>query len=997
MAPIVASEAEPLFMFAGPLYPNEGRIEPSAGAHSGPLPATELIATDGSASGTYLVRHIGGGYGSEPRHFVRVNGWTFFSARGDNGERALWLSDGTRDNTRRVESAAETAAADPRPLANFGNTLVFTAEDSAGARHLWRTNEEETVRLTPTGEGGVVQVHPVSAVLDNTLYFIANTSDKQNTLWMTDGTPEGTRVVRELVEEPDELVMRHLVVHDGFVYFIGASGEYYSPGDPGFAGSAHLALFRVRDGEVERVHEAGRLGGNLLAVFAGELYFDVASVYRNSRRLYRYDGTEAHLVADISDMGSGWYSDGEFLAASNDAGLFFAPRNADGSVWFSDGTDDGTGPVYDKNRPATGPIARVDAMVVHRDRVFFTTRHEERGYELWSASQRDDVHRHDRVRAAERSAEAGFLTVFEDTLYFYAHRQQRARPRFAEGGSGAASARVKTELVVGRNLEVQPWRIPLCEGACDVGTGFAASLQGERANSLIPATEVPTDHWPETFIVEVIDLSASVVIRSHGIVAIPNSSQVPPVLVTPDGVVESSPQQFLEECMSGDTFHEHIRELRRAGDYVLNIDIERDCDVRASKTPFLDALKDYREGFTAGVPDAALPVLRSAVNEWRLAMQMLRNGGPEQVNLFEELGSDDEFIELLFGETDVGPEEYETALTFWLEDYTHGLLEDGTDPLDLTRDQVIARLDEGDRELAVRVLPFLVVELVQILENPRHNAAEHAYASHIARAMHSEWKRTLEHALVARQFAEETEPRPAWHDSASLAILFAPPGGAPPEYVQIAAADARQGFGQQPAYVDSLMSEGMLAVALITVPTVAALLGSGLGSTLFVTLGSVIFPFAARSGAVVLVAASGMAAGVVLAAVGFVSVVFAFMLPDVIADAQVNSDINFAQQRVEAGPPTIPELAAMLHSEDDTALLVSHQMSAFSATSPVAPWISSSARGSMASYACRGRGSITTTPTGSFCGRTSNSGSGRRFLHATLSHAKSETGRGCRA
>jgi ELWxxDGT repeat protein len=142
----------PAFVVLGDLNPNRFVISgpPAESCQAGGLTyftradiasGTELWRTDGTVSGTLLVRDINpGAAGSNPRGLVAIGGTVYFVA--DNGTvgAELWRTDGTVSGTALVRDINPGAAgSDPSGLANLNGTLLFTADDGARGRELWKS------------------------------------------------------------------------------------------------------------------------------------------------------------------------------------------------------------------------------------------------------------------------------------------------------------------------------------------------------------------------------------------------------------------------------------------------------------------------------------------------------------------------------------------------------------------------------------------------------------------------------------------------------------------------------------------------------------------------------------------------------------------------------------------------------------------------------------------------------------------------------------------
>jgi ELWxxDGT repeat protein len=129
----------------------------SIGLYSGYTVATgrELWRTDGTASGTYLVKDIEPGQGdSLPLIFVEMAGNYYFVAATSQTGRELWKTDGTE----------------------AGTTLVMD--------------------IYP----GELSSHPSSLyAADGKLYFSATSPENGTELWTSDGTTAGTHILADIV------------------------------------------------------------------------------------------------------------------------------------------------------------------------------------------------------------------------------------------------------------------------------------------------------------------------------------------------------------------------------------------------------------------------------------------------------------------------------------------------------------------------------------------------------------------------------------------------------------------------------------------------------------------------------------------------------------------------------------------------------------------------------------------------------------------------------
>lgn len=179
----------------------------------------ELWVSDGTPAGTRMVKDINPGLAtSNIQYITRFNDRVVFSA--DDGEygHELWISDGTEEGTYMVKDIHELESSNPIGFCQMDeNNLIFfaTTFDSENAasspqQWLWITDgTEEGTRLVkevdcnyPGQEEADNKWGPVCRV-GRKVFFKAEESDKDGVthgveLWVTDGTEEGTYLVKDI-------------------------------------------------------------------------------------------------------------------------------------------------------------------------------------------------------------------------------------------------------------------------------------------------------------------------------------------------------------------------------------------------------------------------------------------------------------------------------------------------------------------------------------------------------------------------------------------------------------------------------------------------------------------------------------------------------------------------------------------------------------------------------------------------------------------------------
>lgn len=293
------------------------------------------------APGTYIDQkyHVEQPWSSRPNAFREVGGRLVFNATTPDalGQHwpGLWTTDGTAQGTRLLRTyrnVSESAGYPgypisyryylPKPLTQVGNVAVFPAgADPEHGVELWRTDgtPDGTVLLRDIHPGSGDSFPEVLGVLDGREALFSVYTEERWELWRTDGTSEGTRKVSAL---PGPAVRP--AVAGNTLFFVAAETELWKS-DGTEAGTARLRTFP------QPLYELTAMGSQVF--FSGK---DEGSSYE----LWRSDGTVTARVKDISAGDT----DGPFDLIAVGNRLFFNANHPDTGteLWSTDGTEEGT-------------------------------------------------------------------------------------------------------------------------------------------------------------------------------------------------------------------------------------------------------------------------------------------------------------------------------------------------------------------------------------------------------------------------------------------------------------------------------------------------------------------------------------------------------------------------------------------------------------------------------------------------------------------------------
>jgi ELWxxDGT repeat protein len=435
---------------------------------------SEPWVTDGTAAGTFMLKAIGeGAQASSPRDFTRLgneaifsiaiptgpelwktdgtsegtvkladvsitgsstyawNGRVFFS--GDDGSTGIepWVTDGTEAGTQLlVNLAPENGNAAPDFLTAVGDDIYFGAlEGVEGAKRtrlyaLWKSggttarSQRMTYFTSQNNPGDLTEMFNLD---DARLLFSGRIStDTGFELGISDGTPEGTRILKDIREGPLAGEPQDFLRFNGFGYFFSppfgdilrtdgteegtvvvfdgsaftgattALGDFYFQGR--LQGAQGGQLWRLGTGVgtatmVADINPGGFAQINEITEYNGALYFSATDQGVNNfeRELWTSDGVSgASEVKDIRPGPDG--SNPLRLQVANGLLFFAADDGLTGyELWKSDGTEEGTTLVKDIwPGEATSNLSSSD-FVAFRDELFFVADDGINGVELWKS------------------------------------------------------------------------------------------------------------------------------------------------------------------------------------------------------------------------------------------------------------------------------------------------------------------------------------------------------------------------------------------------------------------------------------------------------------------------------------------------------------------------------------------------------------------------------------------------------------------------------------
>jgi large repetitive protein len=348
----------------------------------------ELWRSDGTPAGTFMAADVrSGGEGSNPAELTELNGKLFFSANDGVHGPGLWTSDGTERGTRLVLDPAPGLIVHDGPtlLRAAGKNLFFSAPAAGRAAQLWKSDGTARGTAPVTNfQAGVVD----TAALGKRLLFVVVDFVKGQELWVSDGTSRGTRALTSFVGADaffDDFLSQDLLLPQTSV-----GNRLIFPVDDGVHG---IELWttdgtpkgtRLLKDVCPGVCSSLAIQQNVLAVSGNSLFFS-ATDGEHGAEPWVTDGTSAgtHIVQDLcpGSCNSIPLLSSSLVFFSAEAGRVFLQATPNGNVWQlwrSDGTAPGTVQLTSFQRADD-----LDSGAVLGGAFLFDARDDQHGGELW--------------------------------------------------------------------------------------------------------------------------------------------------------------------------------------------------------------------------------------------------------------------------------------------------------------------------------------------------------------------------------------------------------------------------------------------------------------------------------------------------------------------------------------------------------------------------------------------------------------------------------------
>ena len=319
----------------------------------------ELWITDGTAAGTTLLKDIyAGSDSSYPQYMTLAGNKVYFRAYGDATSGVeLWVTDGTTNGTTMVKdinpglSNGSPNGSYPSNIYAFGSQVLFMAETALG-QELWVTDG------TAEGTTIVKDINTVSThsgprfftEFNGKVYFSANDGINGDELWVTNGTPAGTSMVKDIYTGSVSSDVNDFIVFQDKLFF---EARNETNGYELWSSDGTLDGTTI----VKDIQPGADSSDLSMPIVLGDKLLFRANNGTNGYELWSSDGTPdgTTIVKDIWAGSDSAYP--EYMTKIGDSVYFFASDATTGKEpWKSDGTSNGTARIADIQTGPNGSI-----------------------------------------------------------------------------------------------------------------------------------------------------------------------------------------------------------------------------------------------------------------------------------------------------------------------------------------------------------------------------------------------------------------------------------------------------------------------------------------------------------------------------------------------------------------------------------------------------------------------------------------------------------------
>lgn len=293
----------------------------------------ELWKTDGTPEGTVQVKDINPNGSSSPNNFHIIKDRLLFHTNIGGGD--IWSTDGSEENTINLTNSKDKL--EPISIIGWNSTHDFFLDSLDGKLELWSTDGTINGVMPLTNNLDEILKESSNMILvGNHLYFESLTEDGSLVLNVSDGTIDGTRKLKNISSIPNAgifyLSYNNIGLQKLFFYTTENKQNSLWVSDGTEQGTIKISPIELTS-----------VSSNKESLYTDKLFFSSFDVEKGDE-LWVSDGSKegTHYVKTLSNIGD--RSRIEFTSNVIDGKVLYYYKNDKGiaSTWITDGTDQGT-------------------------------------------------------------------------------------------------------------------------------------------------------------------------------------------------------------------------------------------------------------------------------------------------------------------------------------------------------------------------------------------------------------------------------------------------------------------------------------------------------------------------------------------------------------------------------------------------------------------------------------------------------------------------------
>ncbi len=337
-----------------------------------------LWKSDGTLQGTQVVsqKATGTNISSHENDITVLNDRVFFAGETERNGIELWISDGSDEGTSLFYDLDSSYGVGPSLLTAVGDQLFFRGNEY-GYYGLCTSDGtvEGTKYLDINLDGQSIDEESEFIDFNGKLVVSANDGIHGYELWISDGTQEGTKMIKDINPGSassmyNEVYVKTFTVINNRLYIIADDGVYGA--ELWTSDGTEAGTYRVTDIAQGIGNHFGSFPKNLVW-FKDAIYFSASD--GTGSALYKTDGTPSGTdkIIDLHDLSSVKVVNNRLVMVANDPENSYGPNQ----IWFSDGTAEGT---YFFDSYGGGIDSGIQYLTTLNDELYFVAFYPNKGY-----------------------------------------------------------------------------------------------------------------------------------------------------------------------------------------------------------------------------------------------------------------------------------------------------------------------------------------------------------------------------------------------------------------------------------------------------------------------------------------------------------------------------------------------------------------------------------------------------------------------------------------